>query len=284
MRHTLLFVIVVAFCGSTSVAQDSVTIASDPKDLSRPVSTLLNQLRKREKISVTYEDPRYSNNSDIEDVTTEVAKNLSEAEKKYGQRILIPKGHPATFVYSPQDVRTPDGAEKTIARMLSEYEALGGPNFIVMRDGIRLHVVPGEVVNARGGQARRDSILDTLISIVPAERDGAQLLQEICDQIKKQTGYTIDIGPGALNMRDSRRRQGVDSQTARAALEQVWDGMSVPGSFVWDLYYDPSDKSYGLSFSYVGPAGPGLNSRAGPNTFSALQSRALAPPPPLPAE
>jgi hypothetical protein len=37
-------------------AQDSVTIKSDPSDLSRPVSTLLNHIRLHDKIAVTYED------------------------------------------------------------------------------------------------------------------------------------------------------------------------------------------------------------------------------------
>ncbi len=40
-----------------ATAQDSVTITSDPRDLSRPISSLINQIRQREKVSVTYEDP-----------------------------------------------------------------------------------------------------------------------------------------------------------------------------------------------------------------------------------
>jgi len=61
MRCKSLLVIFVALCCSVGSAQDSRTITSDPLDLSRPISTLLDQLRQREKIQVTYEDPRYSN-------------------------------------------------------------------------------------------------------------------------------------------------------------------------------------------------------------------------------
>jgi hypothetical protein len=45
--------------------------------------------------------------------------------------------------------------------------------------------------------------------------------------------------------------------SARSAIEQMLDKVSRPGSFVWDLYYDPGDKSYGLNLSHIGNAGSG---------------------------
>jgi hypothetical protein len=111
---------------------------------------------------------------------------------------------PATFVHA-------DGIQATIARMLREYEALGGPRFAVTRDGIRFHVVPVEVLNAGGEPTRQGSILDTVINVPAAERDGAQLLEEICNQIQKQTGYRLDISAasrGRLPKPSSERRDG----------------------------------------------------------------------------
>src|ERR1700680_2205750 len=165
MRCKSLLVIFVGLCCSVGSAQDSRTITSDPTDLSRPISTLLDQLRQREKIQVAYEDPRYSNSADLQDVTSKVAKSLSPAEEKFGPR------------------------------MLREYEALGGPRFAVTREGGRFHVVPAEVLNVSGERTRQGTILDTVISILSAEHDGAQLLEDICDQVQKETGYWIDIGP-----------------------------------------------------------------------------------------
>jgi|HubBroStandDraft_2_1064218.scaffolds.fasta_scaffold80028_2 hypothetical protein len=258
MNHKLIS-FVLAGCLTLGVnAQDSVTITSDPSDLSRPIATLLNQMRKHEKISVTYEDPRYSNSADIEDATSRVARNLSPAEERLRPRILVPRGKAISFVYARRDLKTTEGVEATIARMLSEYEALGGPKFVVTRDGTRLHVVPAEVLNANGERVSQGSVLDAVISIPQAEAgdSGDQLLQDICDQTQKQTGYKIDIGPGSLNMHGSKKGGDIGSQTARAALEEVWDSESARGSFVWNLFYDPSDKSYGLSFIYLGSAGP----------------------------
>jgi hypothetical protein len=260
MRRTSLFVILAFFCVSFGVAQDSITIASDPKDLSRPVSTLLKQLRQREKISLTYEDPHYSNTSDIEDATVEVAKNLSAAEKEYGPRILIPKGHPITFVYTPRDFGTAARTKATLTRMLQEYSSLGGPAFTVVGDGIRFHILPDQVLDTAGNRVRQDSILDTVINLPPAQRDGGALLQAICDQIQKQAGYAIGIGPSvpANNLARYQTTKGIDNETARVALGELLDRSSAPGTFVWDLYYDPDDKEYMLNFGYVGLAVPAL--------------------------
>ena len=255
MRHALLLTMFVSALGLFAMSQDSVTITSDPKDLSRPVSTLVDQIRKREKISITYEDPRYSNSADIEDVTTEVSK-ASALEKTYGPRILVPKGRSITFVYASRDAQTPEAAKRTIDRMLREYASLGGPVFAVTRDGVRLHVVPSEVLDASGDRVRQDSVLEAVISVPPGPRDGGQLLQAICDQIQMQTGYEIGIGPSVPgnNLVRYKTTQGIEDETARAAISTLLDRSSFAGAYDWDLYYGPDLKTYMLNFSYLGLA------------------------------
>lgn len=51
-----------------------------------------------------------------------------------------------------------------------------------------------------------------------------------------------------------RTNEGIDKMSAQTAIERLLDKSSRTGNFVWDLYYDPGDKSYGLNFSYVGHA------------------------------
>ncbi len=212
------------------VAQTPLTLASSPKDTARPISALLDQLRKRERISVTYEDPRYSKGSDMDE-------------------------KPAEFSYVPEDLRTPENAEATVARMLRAYGASGGLTFAVVREGVRLHVVPSETVNAAGQRIRQGSILDAVISVPAGRRTTNRLLQLICDELKKETGYRIDVGPSDPT-NTKLTTQVVDRLTARAAIGQLLDSLATPGDFVWDLYYDPADGTYGLNFSYIGRAGP----------------------------
>jgi len=154
----------------------------------------------------------------------------------------------------PEELRTPELTQVMVARLLREYGASGGLIFAVVREGVRLHVVPSETVNASGQRIRQDSILDTVITIPPGRRTHNQLLQSICDEVKKETGYRIDVGssdPAGTNW----TTQAVDRQTARAAIGQLLDSLATPGDFVWDLYYDPADGTYGLNFSYIGHAG-----------------------------
>ena len=131
----------------------------------------------------------------------------------------------------------------------------GGPTFDVVRSGRRLHVIPRDFLDAPGKRLHQDSILDTLVSLPAGKRDGGYFLQELCDRIFEQTGYKIDIGPGALQTEEYLVTSPIQNQTVRSVLEQFWDKTSAPGSYVWDLYYDPSDKSYGLSFRCVRCAG-----------------------------
>ncbi|HEY3971515.1 MAG TPA: hypothetical protein VGM18_00840 [Candidatus Sulfotelmatobacter sp.] len=255
MRHALLSVILLGTFILVAAAQDSVTVTSDPRDFSRPISTVINQIRQREKVSITYEDPRYANAAEIEDVTAQVAKG-SELEKRYGPRILVPKGHPLTFVYSPADMHNPDGAKATVERLLQEYASLGGPAFAVIGDNARLHVVPDEILNSSGTRVQQGSVLDSLITIPAARRDGGELLQAICDEIKKQSGYDVGIGPSAPDnyLAQYTTSEGITNKTAREALQDLLDRATPPSTFVWDLYFDPADSGYGLNFAYVGPA------------------------------
>src|SRR5579864_293128 len=225
-----IFLAILASFASAGFAQDSITVTSNPELTARPISALLQQLREHERIPVTYEDPRYSKRSDMD------------------EKLL-------TFSYSQRDLRNVDGAETIVARMLREYGRVGGLTFTVVKDGPRLHVVPNETFNTVGERIRQDSLLDTVVNVLPRERSGNQLLQEICNQIKERTGYRIDIGPGNPGLDNYRTAIGIENLSARAAFEKVWDGASSPGSLVWDLLYDPVDGSYGLNFVYVGLAG-----------------------------
>lgn len=215
------------------LSQNSITISGQARDVSRPVSGLLNQLRKREKLAVTYEDPRYAKRSDMGRVGSE-----------------------PTFTFSADELRSPEGAQLVVARMLREYGASGGLTFAVVKDGPRLHIIPSEVFNDSGIRVRQDSILDTVINLPAARRNGGQLLQAICDEVKKQTGYEIGIGPSAPGNSLSRysSSEAVVNESARLALQNLLDHATPPGTFVWDLYYDPEDRGYGLNFAYVGLA------------------------------
>jgi hypothetical protein len=140
--------------------------------------------------------------------------------------------------------------------MLREYEVLGGTTFAVIRDGARFHVVPVAALNAAGERVSQASILDTVVSVPAAQRDGGDLLQAICDDIQQKTGYKVGIGPSVPGNYLSRYKSnvGISKETTRSAIAHLLDRASAPGIFDWDLYYGPAEKAYMLNFGYVGPA------------------------------
>lgn len=215
-----------------AASQTPITISSGANGTARPIAGLIGKMRRSDGLRVTYEDPRYGRRSDMDT-------------------------RPFAFSYGPEDLGTPDGIQATIARMLTEYGASGGVTFRVIKDGTRLNIVPAETGATTAQRVHQDSVLETNITIPSAQRDGLQLLRAICDEVRRQTGYAIGIGPSAPvnSLARFHTAEGIEAQTARAALEHLLDGIMLPGSAVWDLYYDPADRGYGLNFAYVGPAG-----------------------------
>ena len=249
---------IIYFCGgltALATAQDVVTVKVPSDDLSRPVSSIIDQIRKQAGTSITYEDPRYINQSDIEDVTDAVSKT-SDTGEEYGPRILIPKGDSITFVYEPSDMKTPGSAKTVLERLVREYALAGGPAFAVSQDKNRLHVVPGQVLDASGALVHQSSVLETVITVAPSRRDGGQLLQAICDAVRSKTGNAIEVGPSVPSNYLARfeTKKEITNMPAAQAIGNLLDAASPKAIFDWDLYYDPADKSYMLNFAYVGPA------------------------------
>lgn len=255
MRQQLRNIFLCGCVTALATAQETVTVKAPSDDLSRPVSSIIDQIRKQTGASITYEDPRYVSHSDIEDVTDAVSK-ASDPEKKYGRRILIPKGHPITFVYTPSDMKTLGSAKAVLERLVREYALGGGPEFTVTQDGTRLHVLPNQVLDTSGTLVHQGSVLEAVITVAPAHRDGGQLLQAICDAVRSKTGTEIEIGPSAPGNYLARfeTKDGITNLPAAKAIANLLDAASPKATFDWDLYYDPADTSYMLNFAYVGPA------------------------------
>jgi hypothetical protein len=233
-------------------AQSSTTISSvDSDNDGRPVSALIGPFRKSEGIAISYEDPRYRNAEDVQNVTEQV-RQAGTDEDKSGSRTLVPKGPPMTFVYSPS-ARNVAAALASIQRMLEEYNGLGGPSFLAFRRNDRIFVVPHDVKNEKGNRVVEGSILETRISLPAKQRSGDELLAALCEAVERASGFRIDIGAGAPTnaLVQYHSNEGFENQTARAILVKLLDGLSRRQAYVWDLYFGPGENAYALNFAYV---------------------------------
>jgi hypothetical protein len=116
--------------------------------------------------------------------------------------------------------------------------------------------MPRNVLDSSGTSTHQVSVLDNLVTVPASPRHGDELLQAICDEIQKQTGYEVGIGPSIPSnyLASYQTREGIQKKKARTAIAELLDRASVPDIFDWDLYYDPADKAYMLNFAYVGQA------------------------------
>lgn len=237
---------------SQAPAQSSATISSvDSDNDGRPVSALIGPFRQSEGIAISYEDPRYRNAEDLQDVTEQV-RQTGRDEDKNDSRTLVPKGPPITFTYSPSP-RNVTAAFASVQRMLEEYGGLGGPSFRAFRSNGRIFVVPRDVKDEKGNRVVEGSVLETRISLPAKERSGDELLTAICEALEQASGFRIEVGTGAPNnaLLHYRTNEAFEDRPARAILVKLLDGLSKRQTYVWDLYFGPGENVYALNFAYV---------------------------------
>lgn len=253
LSRALVLVSVLLAGSGQAPAQSPTTISSvDSDNDGRPVSALIGPFRQSEGIAISYEDPRYRNAEDMQDVTEQV-RPAGTDEDKNGSRTLVPKGPPMTFVYTPSP-RNVTAAYASIQRMVEEYDGLGGPSFRAFRTNERIFVVPHDVRDEKGNRVVEGSILETRISLPAKQRSGNELLTALCEAVERASGFRIDIGTGAPTnaLLHYRTSEAFGDQTARAILVKLLDGLSQAADVCLGFVLRPRRKCVCLKFCLCG--------------------------------
>jgi hypothetical protein len=131
----LAFLVLFAGAASGALQQDE-TVTIHVSD-ARPLASAIKELEDRYGWVITYEDPRYVDASDVEDVTWR-RKDLD-----FTKKVLAPRGGPFSFRYPvPAGVDAPD-ASALLGKLLEEYHRTGYPGvFRLARTGSVFHIVP----------------------------------------------------------------------------------------------------------------------------------------------
>jgi hypothetical protein len=112
-------------------------------DSGRPVDRAVNTLQTKYGYVITYEDPRYTNEDDLQDVAAKVRKDYSSYPPGLAPKLMVPKGSkltlrlPASTDISPQNLAS-------ILQQLARTQATSsrGGHFRVEQAGDVFHVVP----------------------------------------------------------------------------------------------------------------------------------------------
>jgi len=251
-------------CASLASAQSPVDIIQINEG--RPLDMAVGQLNQRYRYMVTYEDVPPDPDSEV--LTTVHPPNAFHSDEVHAR---APKTGPVTFrVARPSKMEPgkPDVALVIHAEVVSaaedlvaQYNASGNPGqFKVIDDGKYVHVVPFER-KVRGKMTPFEPVLDTRVTITPAEETTMTCMQAMNNLfVKIYQARNISVVRGMVSMdglfRSECQVSGANVK-ARDVLKSILEQMDSYGvrrplySNVWSLLYDVNFNAYFLSTEMI---------------------------------
>jgi len=139
----------------------------------RPLAEAIEMLEAKYSFVITYEDPRYTHASEIQDVTKKVRRDPDKLEPGKAARVLVPKGGVLSFDYDETLARNSDYHLTLVQQLVDANLAQGNAGrFRVEQQGALIHVIPTATKNERGKVVPQASVLDAMISLPKAQRSG----------------------------------------------------------------------------------------------------------------
>jgi hypothetical protein len=237
--------------------------AADTEHLSvnngRPLAEAAWELEKRYGWVITYEDPMYVNESEINDVTLQVRRDLDKYKPGQAPTVLVPKGGPLAITFNlTSDDNIPVRPESVVQKLLEANGAAGnGGSFRLEVSGPIVHVIPTAYKNIAGTSIPLQPVLDSLISIPAEERTGMQSLEALCAAVSEVSQTKVVVGTVDPNLFVRYSNQlGAKDEKARDFLVSLLENVRGTArlddtDLSWRLLFDPKDKTYALNIHGV---------------------------------
>lgn len=160
MQRPILITLVALVLVLASLPSSAATVdVNDPRPIAKAVETLVSQYG----YIITYEDPRYNYEGDLEDVTDQVRRG--PARPGVASKIMVPAmGKITVTLPATSALKDVAAALRALVRQPSEH----GGHFRVEQSGDVFHVVPTQARDPNGNWSANPSILDVPISL-PAD-------------------------------------------------------------------------------------------------------------------
>jgi hypothetical protein len=238
----------------------------------RPVADAARKLEARYNRAITYEDPANAYAGDLEDANAPQRRAAREAGRPEGHVLMTPRAVSFTFTLADGPRAMDDGprtmtrapettTREAILTMLRSYSAsLGGIETFTLTDSNGLfHIVPTQIKNAAGVFETSTPLLDRTVTIPPGQRNGQDLVKQICRSLSEQSGAKVSPGAGPSNqlIQHLTSISSMPNETARSILSRLFAELRRPAS--WELRYGldgPEDSGlYVLNVYLVETAG-----------------------------
>ena len=225
--------VALATASSGARAQDSTRDASlseiavlEP----RPLAKAILELESRLGVVITFEDPEYEFDGDIEDVT------WAQRPSARSHRLLVPRTKAFHFSYEERRTSRP---EQLIPAMIQKYQDDGNTDaYRVVRDGQRFHVVPIRSADSSGIPIGRGSRLEARVSVVERSRTVYELLKAVLDQVSVEIQRPVGLGLAPMSMVTATRvSHGAQNERARDVIVRALGATGAKLS--WQLFCGP---------------------------------------------
>ena len=228
-----------AAAGQQTTGSEKIVRSIDVTN-ARPILRAVEALRERYHIAITYEDPRYAYAQDLQDISY-----IHKGALASGVKLIAPRGGIIHFEYAEVGGKPQEDVFSLIRRLLTDYAAQGGPVFDVHErttpSGPEWNVIAVRARGANGAFSDQPDILGAPIFIPKAKRSIADMLVEMLQQLRTETGYRIVLGTTERSVNTAEL--GANNVSAREVLLDLYGT-----SMVWDLNYDPEgDGMYVLN-------------------------------------
>lgn len=221
---------------------------------SRPVAKAVEYIEALYGLPITYEDPPYMYDSEVDDVTTQV-RGTQGLSNPALPRVLIPRRGALTFQYEALGPRPPkdtahSAAFQAITDLLVNYPASdGSPRFALIRAPGSIHVVPTRFINGSGRAESLKPMLENGVSLAPKERPAIELLNDICEALSLIKGEKVIVGLIPPWLARQKTSFPVSDMAARSVLDRLFAEIEAPLS--WQLFYDPGLHWWALNIHVV---------------------------------
>jgi hypothetical protein len=215
------------------------------------VERAVSTLQTRYGHQITYEDPPYTNEDDLEDVSAKVVRNYSKYAPGTAPKVIIPRGGKLTLrLPIASNIGSQDLAPILQQLVRAQGSSSRGGHFRVEQVGDAFHVIPVEVRDRNGNWSHHSSPLDTPISLPQEERSGGEVLNAICGAVSTATATHVRFGSLPINLlMQFRGTLSAENEPARSVLWRALNAMN--RKLTWMLLYDFDSDGYFLSVLIV---------------------------------
>jgi hypothetical protein len=235
--------ILLSYVIAVPLAAQSALTVSDP----RPLMALIDKLQATLGTGINYEDPPFEHLGDLEDVTEKVVKNRSA----FTGRVIIPKGGELQ-IQAPFLSRGASSAvvRNSLSDAIGTSERNGHPGrFRVSEIGGVWVVEPVAVRDSGGSLKPTASVLVTRIRMAYQQRNCAEALQQILDQVAAATGFKVVLGMVPVgSLANATVLLGADDEPAVQVLAKLFDQVFPRGelgaTWAYRLLFEPGRRVY----------------------------------------